>query len=45
MVLGVDFLVSHHVLISHSQNKLYFSYAGGPAFQGAAAEAGKTAAN
>ena len=45
MVLGVDFLVSHHVLISHSQNKLYFSYAGGPAFQSTMAEAGKTAAN
>jgi hypothetical protein len=33
MVLGVDFLLSHHVLVSHSQNKLYFSYAGGPALQ------------
>jgi hypothetical protein len=35
MVLGVDFLRSHHVLISHSQNKLYFSYAGGAPFQAA----------
>lgn len=33
MVLGVDFLLSHRVLLSHSQNKLYFSYAGGPALQ------------
>ena len=33
MVLGVDFLRSHHVLISHSQNKFYFSYSGGAPFQ------------
>jgi predicted aspartyl protease len=33
MVLGVDFLLSHHVLIARSQNKLYFTYAGGPPFQ------------
>lgn len=32
-VLGVDFLLAHHVLIANSQNKLYFSYSGGPALQ------------
>lgn len=35
MVLGVDFLLSHRVMVSHSQNKLYFSYTGGPALQAA----------
>lgn len=33
MLIGVDFLRSHHVLISYSQKKFYFSYAGGPPFQ------------
>ncbi|WP_186454728.1 MULTISPECIES: retropepsin-like aspartic protease [Nitrospirillum] len=33
MLLGADFLRSHHVLIAHSQHKLYFSYVGGPVFQ------------
>jgi hypothetical protein len=32
MVLGADFLVSHRVLISYSQHKVYFSYAGGTPF-------------
>ena len=32
MLLGVDFLKSHHVLIANSQNKLYFTYAGGSVF-------------
>jgi predicted aspartyl protease len=32
MLLGADFLRAHHVLIAHSQNKLYFSYVGGPPF-------------
>jgi hypothetical protein len=32
MVLGADFLISHRVLISYSQHKVYFSYAGGPPF-------------
>ncbi|MDZ5646530.1 retroviral-like aspartic protease family protein [Nitrospirillum sp. BR 11828] len=33
MLLGADFLRAHHVLIAHSQNKLYFTYNGGPVFQ------------
>ncbi|MBB6252464.1 aspartyl protease family protein [Nitrospirillum iridis] len=33
MLLGADFLRAHHVLIAHSQNKLYLSYIGGPVFQ------------
>ena len=32
MLLGVDFLRSHRVLISHSQHRMYFTYAGGPVF-------------
>ena len=33
MVLGADFLISHRVLISYSQHKVYFSYAEGAPFQ------------
>ncbi|TWB41779.1 retroviral-like aspartic protease family protein [Nitrospirillum pindoramense] len=33
MLLGADFLRAHHVLIAHSQNRLYFTYNGGPVFQ------------
>ncbi|MBB6252467.1 retroviral-like aspartic protease family protein [Nitrospirillum iridis] len=32
MLLGADFLKAHHVLIAHSQNRLYFTYNGGPVF-------------
>jgi hypothetical protein len=32
VLLGVDFLQSHRVLISRSQNKLYFLYTGDKAF-------------
>ncbi len=32
MMLAGDFLKSHHVLISHSQNKVYVSYSGGQVF-------------
>jgi hypothetical protein len=32
MFLGFDFIRAHHILISHSQRKLYFSYAGGQPF-------------
>lgn len=37
MLLGVDFLRAHRLLIAHSQQKIYFSYAGGPVFQRTAA--------
>jgi predicted aspartyl protease len=33
MLLGVDFLRAHRVLISHSQQKIYFTYTGGTVFQ------------
>lgn len=32
MFLGFDFIRAHHVLISHSQKKFYFSYSGGNPF-------------
>ena len=32
MLLGVDFLISHHVLVSQSQRKMYLTYNGGPIF-------------
>ena len=32
MLLGLDFIRSHHVLLSQSHKKLYFSYNGGPVF-------------
>jgi hypothetical protein len=43
MLLGDDFLRAHRVLVSHSQRKIYFTYAGGPVFQAdKAAEAKRT---
>jgi len=33
MVLGMDFLLAHRLLVSHSQRKIYFTYSGGPVFQ------------
>ena len=33
MLVGIDFFLSHHLLVSRSQNKLYFSYNGGPVFR------------
>lgn len=32
MLLGADFFLSHRVLISRSQRKVYFTYNGGPVF-------------
>jgi len=32
MLLGADFLRAHRVLIAHSQEKVYFTYIGGPVF-------------
>ncbi len=32
MVIGVDFLLSHHVYVANGQHKLYFTYNGGPVF-------------
>jgi len=30
--LGLDFLRAHRVLVAHSQNRIYFTYLGGPVF-------------
>jgi len=32
MLLGADFLRAHRMLVAHSQQKIYFTYAGGPVF-------------
>lgn len=44
MILGTDFLRSHHVLLSASQQRFYFSYVGGKVFNldSAARAAGTT---
>ncbi len=42
MLVGADFFASHHILISNSQHRVYFTYNGGPVFnlsQSAAAAA------
>ena len=44
MVLGADFLRAHRVLIAHSQQKIYFTYSGGPVFQRIPAAQGRTEA-
>ncbi len=33
MLLGADFFLSHRILVSNSQHKLYFTYNGGPVFK------------
>lgn len=33
MILGTDFFLSHHVYVANSQDKLYFTYNGGPVFE------------
>jgi tetratricopeptide (TPR) repeat protein len=33
MLLGADFFLSHRVLVSNTQKKLYFTYNGGPVFR------------
>jgi predicted aspartyl protease/tetratricopeptide (TPR) repeat protein len=32
MLLGVDFLISHHVLVSQTQRRMFLTYNGGPVF-------------
>ncbi len=36
MLIGADFFLSHHIYVANSQDKLYFSYNGGPVFNLAA---------
>ncbi|MBS0295532.1 MAG: aspartyl protease family protein [Proteobacteria bacterium] len=33
MLLGADFFLSHRILVSYRQHKLYFTYNGGPVFR------------
>jgi predicted aspartyl protease/Flp pilus assembly protein TadD len=33
MLLGADFFLSHHIMISNSQKRVYFTYNGGPVFK------------
>ncbi|MEO7052503.1 MAG: aspartyl protease family protein [Rhodanobacter sp.] len=40
MLLGVDFLLAHHLYIANSQRKIYFTYNGGRVFSLAKAPAG-----
>jgi predicted aspartyl protease len=35
LLIGADFFLAHHVYLARSQDKIYFSYKGGPIFQGA----------
>ena len=48
MLLGADFFLSHHIMVSNSQHRLFFTYNGGPVFdlrpRPAAATAGTDAA-
>jgi len=32
MLIGADFFLSHHIFISNSQHRVYFTYNGGPVF-------------
>jgi len=43
MLLGVDFLLAHHVFIANSQRKMYFTYNGGRVFTLAKPPAGGNA--
>jgi tetratricopeptide (TPR) repeat protein len=45
MLIGADFFLSHHILVSNSQRKLYLTYNGGPVFNLAAASAESAAAD
>ena len=51
LIIGADFFLSHRLLVSNSQNQLYFTYSGGPVFdmkvapQGAAPAAQPTNAS
>ena len=33
VLIGADFLLSHHVYVANSQGKIYFTYSGGPPFR------------
>lgn len=44
MLIGVDFFLSHRIYVARSQNKLFFTYNGGPVFNLATLPAPKPAA-
>jgi tetratricopeptide (TPR) repeat protein len=44
MLIGADFFLSHHILVSNSQRKLYLTYNGGPVFNLTAAASESSAA-
>jgi tetratricopeptide (TPR) repeat protein len=44
MLLGMDFFLSHRIYVARSQNKLFFTYNGGPVFNLATLPAPKPAA-
>jgi tetratricopeptide (TPR) repeat protein/predicted aspartyl protease len=33
MLIGADFMLSHHIFLARSQDRLYFTYNGGPVFR------------
>jgi predicted aspartyl protease len=33
VLLGADFFLSHHVYVANGENKIYFTYSGGPVFR------------
>lgn len=45
MLLGSDFFLAHHIYVAYSQDKLYFTYNGGPVFDLNARRAAQTASN
>src|SRR5260221_6173937 len=45
MLIGADFFLSHHIYVSNSQQKLYFTYNGGPVFNLSTARAPPAAAH
>jgi tetratricopeptide (TPR) repeat protein/predicted aspartyl protease len=44
MLIGVDFFLSHRIYVARNQNKLFFTYNGGPVFNLATSPAPKPAA-
>jgi tetratricopeptide (TPR) repeat protein/predicted aspartyl protease len=44
MLIGADFFLSHRIYVANSQNKLYFTYNGGPVFNLSTAKYAQSAA-
>jgi predicted aspartyl protease len=43
VLIGADFFLSHHIYVANSQDKIYFTYSGGPVFQARPPPTAKTA--